>query len=179
MRVSSFFSRFRFTPLVRGTPIVVFCVLCFFLVGCSKAMNPEVVITFPKTTITLTSPDKKVINIPAEMATTSQQHQRGLMFREKLDAKAGMLFVFEQLQPLNFWMKNTKIPLDIIFFDKNGDFVNALTMEPCTAAPCPTYKAAALSSYALEVNKDYRTTHKIGTGWKIDPKAVKKISNPS
>jgi uncharacterized membrane protein (UPF0127 family) len=155
MRVSSFFSRFRFTPLVRGTPIVVFCVLCFFLVGCSKAMNPEVVITFPKTTITLTSPDKKVINIPAEMATTSQQHQRGLMFREKLDAKAGMLFVFEQLQPLNFWMKNTKIPLDVLYFDDNGSFVSMSTMQPCLEDPCASYSSMVPALYALEVNAGY------------------------
>ncbi len=101
------------------------------------------------------------------------------MNRTELKPENGMFFVFKDPQMLSFWMKNTKIPLDAIFFDPQGEFVNSVSMEPCIADPCPKYKAAALASYALEVNAGYRLTHGIGVGWKLDLKQVQKISKPT
>ena len=55
-----------------------------------------------------------------ELALTSAQHQRGLMFRRKAPAD-GMLFVFERATTGGFWMKNTLVPLTIVFFDSGGN----------------------------------------------------------
>ena len=77
--------------------------------------------------------------IQLEVAKTPQQQALGLMFRTTLAPDRGMLFPFERPRIVGFWMKNCKIPLDMIFL-RNGVVkaiqVNAL---PCQQDPCPTY----------------------------------------
>lgn len=58
--------------------------------------------------------------IAAEMATTPEARERGLMFRHRLAPDRGMLFVYDAPQPISMWMKNTHIPLDIIFIRADG-----------------------------------------------------------
>jgi uncharacterized protein len=79
----------------------------------------------------------------------------------------GMLFVFDSPRKLSFWMKNTLIPLDILYFDNQFDFLNALTMVPCVSDPCPTYPSRWPAQYALEVRKDFVREYTIERGWSL------------
>ncbi len=91
--------------------------------------------------------------IHAELAKTPAQWSRGLMYRPSLPADSGMLFIFPQESIQSFWMKNTLIPLDMIFISADQKIVDLKNnFLPCTADPCPTYQSAAPAKYVLEVN---------------------------
>jgi uncharacterized membrane protein (UPF0127 family) len=101
-------------------------------------------------TITTRSGAKVVVQV--EIARTSAERQRGLMYRRTLPAKAGMVFVFSQAVSNGFWMKNTLIPLDIAFYDGRGRILRILTMQPCRRDPCKVYDPGVSYRAALEVN---------------------------
>lgn len=87
-----------------------------------------------------------------ELATTPREMARGLMFRDELPDGHGMLFVYEREGRRSFWMKNTRIPLDILFFDGERRLINWHTAEPCRSDPCPGYPSSAPARYVLELN---------------------------
>ena len=96
-----------------------------------------------------------------EIAATPEQRSRGLMHRESLPEDVGMLFVFSSENTLSFWMKNTLIPLDILYIDSAGVVVDIQTMVPQPGAPSSelrTYPSAAPAQYALEINADLADT---------------------
>ncbi len=87
-----------------------------------------------------------------EVATTNQTRARGLMDRTELAADRGMLFVFARQMPQVFWMKNTLVALDILYFDKDRKLVSMqLDAPPCKADPCPTFPSYAPALYVLEL----------------------------
>ncbi len=63
----------------------------------------------------------------------------------------GMLFLFAEDTDSGFWMKDTLISLDIAFFDREGNLVDQMTMEPCVADPCPPFRPITDYRYALEM----------------------------
>ncbi len=131
-------------------------------------------------TLTLYSFDgSATTKVPVEIADSPSEREIGLMNRATLEKGTGMFFVFRDAQILNFWMKNTLIPLEILYFDKDGNFINVAEMIPCAVDPCPQYKSQAQAQYALEVNPGFRKTHNIGVGWRLDLKEVKRMSRPS
>jgi hypothetical protein len=87
-----------------------------------------------------------------ELALTPEQQALGLMYRESLPDRAGMLFVFDAAEPHHFWMKNTMIPLDMIWMDESGKvlFISANT-PPCKADPCATYGPDGPARQVLEI----------------------------
>lgn len=85
-----------------------------------------------------------------ELATTPSERARGLMYREHLNADDGMLFLFDRMQQQSFWMKNTLIPLDMIFIDERGAIVGIVeNAEPLSTT---SRSVRAPSKYVLELN---------------------------
>lgn len=90
--------------------------------------------------------------LTVEVARTDFQLSRGLMLRNSVPDGTGMLFVFEDDQPRAFWMKNTKVPLDIAYFDAERRLVSLWKdVPPCTQNPCPNYPSRVPMRYTLEV----------------------------
>ena len=78
---------------------------------------------------------------------------RGLQFRKSLPQNAGMLFVFSQSAVYPFWMKDTLIPLDMIWLDESKQVVHIeRNVPPCRQDPCPVYTPSAKAFYVLEIN---------------------------
>ncbi len=87
-----------------------------------------------------------------EVVDTHETRKQWLMFRESLPSQSWMLFVFEKEAIYPFWMKNTLIPLDMIWIDKNWKIVDIKTAQPCTSDPCLTYTPSGSGLYVLEIN---------------------------
>lgn len=103
--------------------------------------------------------------INVEIAKAKDAQEKGLMNRTGLDENAGMLFVFDHAGLHPFWMKNTLIPLDIIWLDQNGKVVYIeMNAQPCETAPCKLYTPPIHASTILEVNAWYAKHHNIAIG---------------
>lgn len=89
-----------------------------------------------------------------EIADDDAERARGLMFREHMDADAGMLFIHEGEAPRSYWMMNTRIPLDILYFDDDLRLVSQRRdTPPCPPGTrCPAYPSDAPARYVLELN---------------------------
>jgi uncharacterized membrane protein (UPF0127 family) len=97
-----------------------------------------------------------------ELALDGEARGTGLM-RRKRAPKDGMLFVFPGPTNGGFWMKNTLVPLRIVFFNSHGIRVRALTMKPCRRDPCPVYDPNRRYRFALELAAtDRRPANRLG-----------------
>ncbi len=113
--------------------------------------------------VALTAPDgSRRAVIKVEIVDTPSTREFGLMYRKHLDEDAGMLFVFPAPDHLSFWMKNTVIPLDMIFADAHGKIVGTVeTAEPFSERPL---SVDGDSLYVLEVNGGFSQRHHIHAG---------------
>ena len=102
--------------------------------------------------------------IQVEVVEDEAMQALGLMFRTELAQDAGMLFVYPGERQLSFWMLNTKIPLDILYFDARLRLVTVIdSARPCRVERCPGYPATHPSMYVLEINAG------LANQWGVEP----------
>ena len=89
-----------------------------------------------------------------EIAKTWKQRSQGLMFRESLDIRQGMLFVYPQPGNHRIWMKNTLIPLSVIWLDDNETVIEVKILPPCKLDPCPSYGVSEPAKYIIELSSE-------------------------
>jgi uncharacterized membrane protein (UPF0127 family) len=97
----------------------------------------------------LNSEGNVLVSVTVEIADTPKAHTRGLMWRKGLDDTMGMLFIYEHVGELAFWMRNTPTPLDIIFISERGRVINiAANAKPMSDR---FYYSKGLAKYVVEV----------------------------
>lgn len=147
-----------------ATPTVLLAFFLFVLVGVSAAFLLN---QLKKETarIEMTNSSGKPVFVDAELANNAAKQARGLMFRDRLAENEGMLFIFNDEDYRSFWMMNTTIPLDAIFFSSNGSVVDVIRMEPCKSLiSCKTYQSSGRAKYVLEVNQGFAQRNGIAAG---------------
>lgn len=145
---------------------LLFCALLLFS-SCGSASQGNVAQRgLPMKAVELVS-DQETVPLIVEIAITAEQMRQGLMFRKNLPRERGMLFIFEEEMPLSFWMKNTLIPLDVLYFNASGAFVSAVTMAPCIEDPCVEYPSERPAQFALEVVSGFAEEWGINSEWKL------------
>jgi uncharacterized protein len=106
--------------------------------------------------------NKRIVTIDIEIADNDYERTRGLMYRHSLPDNAGMLFIFEKTGPRSFWMRNTYIPLDVIFVDEKKQIITIYKKtEPLSYNAIPSKKDA---KYVVEVNAGFCDKHGIVVG---------------
>ena len=132
--------------------IILLLILVLFLTSCNKYDAVFI------------GSGEEEITIKVEIADSTEERKQGLMFREHLDSESGMLFIFDSNAYYSFWMKNTLIPLDIIFISEDYKIIDIFHAEPCKDEPCRMYKSTGLSMYVLEVNGNFTINNGIEKG---------------
>ena len=124
----------------------------FLLAGCERGPRIEIL-----------APDgSKLTTVRVEIADTGAKRELGLMFRHSLNEDAGMIFLFPNSGKQNFWMKNTPLPLDMMFADSSARVVGIVPYaQPYSEA---LVGVDAASQYVLEVNGGFCARHRVGVG---------------
>lgn len=105
--------------------------------------------------------------VSVEIASTPQERAKGLMFRDHLGDGNGMLFVFEEEGRHGFWMKNTLIPLDVVWISDKEKIVSIQTLFPCEKEPCSLFYPGENAVYVLEVNAGLMKDWNVSVGEKV------------
>jgi len=136
--------------------------LLLALLGACVCRSPAPSIQGAGPRVLLEAPSGRVSAVHVEVARTPEELERGLMFREKLGSADGMLFVFPQSAEHTFWMKNTLIPLDMVFIDEGHAVAGIVaSAEPMTTTP---RTVGVASRYVLEVNGGFCAAHGVTRG---------------
>lgn len=135
--------------------------LTFAVAACGASPKPPKAAEAPHPSVSL--PSGAVYTV--EVARTPEEQAQGLMFRESLPERSGMIFLFSDREVHRFWMKNTMIPLDMVWMDEGGKvlFISAQT-PPCRADPCPSYGPDSPAAMVLEIAGGKAAQEKIVVG---------------
>ncbi|MFB6246727.1 MAG: DUF192 domain-containing protein [Candidatus Pacearchaeota archaeon] len=103
-----------------------------------------------------------------EIAETPNELRKGLMNRESLEKSKGMFFIFNESDKHGFWMKDTEIPLDIIWINSDMEVVDVEhSAKPCEGMVCKTYEPEESSTYVLEINSGLADEYDIRKGQNV------------
>lgn len=131
--------------------------MLLLLAGCTKTMPATPATdTQPAPAATVATGPRVILPsgfvVSVETVADDELRAQGLMFRDHLDPAAGMLFFFPREGEYPFWMKNTRIPLDIIWIDAGRRIAHIKhDVPPCVTVECPSYAPNAQAQYVLEV----------------------------
>lgn len=148
----------------RRPSLALFFIFLLSFPCCTQAGNDQA----PPGLLSITIPGGTIIY--AELADTPQERAEGLMYRERLGDDRGMLFTFSQAQAWVFWMKNTKIPLDIIWMNDKKQIIHMEQNVPiCTRTDdsCPQYRPNDEALYVLELAGGRAESLKLQRGSKL------------
>ncbi|WP_458186730.1 DUF192 domain-containing protein [Haladaptatus sp. NG-WS-4] len=109
-------------------------------------------------------------SVTLEVANSPDERASGLMFRKSLPEKHGMVFVFDSAEPRTFWMKNTLVPLDIIFVAANGTVINVAHADPqpnADDADLRRYSSDAPAKYVVEMEQGFANRTGIEPGTEL------------
>ena len=87
-----------------------------------------------------------------EIARSVEQRNRGLMFRDQMEQREGMLFIYPRSGYHRIWMKNTLITLTVIWIDEDSQIIDIKILPPCAQSPCPSYGVSMPSKYVMELS---------------------------
>ncbi len=137
-------------------------VLALVLAGCGNRAAPQVMTPSASAAPAVGLGSARV---SVSIARTDAERERGLMFVQDLPADDGMLFIFDDESRLAFWMKNTYIPLDMIFI--RSDMTVAGVVANAKPLTLETRGVNEPSRYVVEVNGGWAAAHGVGPGTKV------------
>ena len=127
-----------------------------------KELTQEKITFSPEGSLQIFKKDSSQVSLTIELAETAYETETGLMYRESMKPDQGMLFVFEDEQPHNFYMKNTYIPLDLFFITKDQKIATIIkNARPLDETSLPSEVPV---QYVLEVNAGSAATWNIQEG---------------
>ena len=131
-----------------------------FLTSCSSAPSMPTASFQTKT---------GTVPLSIEIADDPSERETGLMYREMMPENQGMFFVFDSEVSLTFWMKNTLIPLDMVFLDSAKKVVHiARDVQPCQADPCPLTSSRSAAKYVIETNAGWTAKNGVSQGDRVE-----------
>ena len=143
--------------LINSTAIrMLLCCALFGVIAVASAQN--------KTAFKSVNLQINDIKLEVEYADNFELRSRGLMFRKAMCEQCGMLFNFEQPRMVGMWMKNTFIPLDVAFIDKQGVITDIKPMQPHDLTSVTSSKAIL---FALEMNQGWFSKHGVKVGDRV------------
>jgi uncharacterized protein len=141
------------------------CLLLLFI-ACSQGSKSDRVVTPPPVPANgprVVLPDGYVVQV--EVAANDDTRAQGLMYRDRVREGSGMLFFFNTSEIYPFWMKNTIIPLDMIWIAEDQKVVDVKAgVPPCQADPCPSYPPSGKARYVLELGSGVAAQHRVTPG---------------
>jgi uncharacterized membrane protein (UPF0127 family) len=162
MQIMSYIQRYKSSPfstrlcstgLYRHTSFLAFLATLIVMLLVAMSARADPLLTYPLRVAEH--------SIRAEIANTAETRRRGLMFRNRLAASSGMIFIFPGEQRISMWMKNTLIPLSVAFIDSHGRIINIEQMQPHSEQ---AHSSTGPAKFALEMNQGWFRERGIDSG---------------
>lgn len=150
--------------------LIIIIVAIYFIIansgGSKENINEEYMFRKDGELTFVDSSGTIISKIFIQAANTEYDRELGLMFRKNMDENQGMLFIFPDVQARSFWMRNTLIPLDILFIDSTKTVLNIA--KNTTPLSDISYPSAGPAKYVVEVNGGFCDRHNLTAGAKVN-----------